>query len=130
MEDYQKASIEDTRCRGLIQGDSAFAPHSPGQCSTLAAPAKAMPSAFCRHLPWVEYAGRHRARYRKKQLLDDCCQFWCTSTSDEQALPYAVDKITDVTQMLLEVVNYVFIQRKYVCAGDVSVLSFISFHIY
>ena len=32
--------------------------------------------------------------------------------------------------MLLEVVIYTLIQRKYVCAGDGSFLSFVSFHIY
>ena len=39
-----KPPVEDMRSRGLIQGDSAFPQHSPGEYSSLAAPAEVMPT--------------------------------------------------------------------------------------
>jgi len=53
-----------------------------------------------------------------------------SKTFNEQALQYVVNNVAEETKWLLEVVNYNVINQQYVCAGDVSSLPPICFHIY
>ena len=127
----KKPHFEDMRSRGLIQGDSAFAPNSPGEYSALAAPAKVIRAqsllsvAFYRGLTMqvaVERNTEGRSNY--SMIAVNPSRISWTSITE------IFNNIANGTKRLHQVVNYTFINRKYICAGHVSLLSPISFHIY
>ena len=131
----EKASFEDMRSRGLIQRDSVFAGHSLGEYSALAALAEVMPIeslvsvVFYRGLT-MQVAVERDTEGRSNYSMIAVNPSRISKTFNEQALQYVVDNIAEETKWLLEVVNYNVINQQYVCAGDVSFLSFIFFHIY
>ena len=130
-----KASFEDMRSRGLIHRDSVFAGHSLGEYSTLTALAEVMPIeslvsvVFYRGLT-MQVAVERDTEGRSNYSMIAVNPSRISKTFNEQALQYVVDNIAEETKWLLEVVNYNVINQQYVCAGDVSFLSFIFFYIY
>jgi len=131
----EKASFEDMRSRGLIQRDSVFAGHSLGEYSALAALAEVMPIeslvsvVFYRGLT-MQVAVERDTEGRSNYSMIAVNTSRISKTFNEQALQYVVDNIAEETKWLLEVVNYNVINQQYVCAGDVSFLPLICFHIY
>ncbi|KAF8473168.1 fatty acid synthase beta subunit dehydratase [Kalaharituber pfeilii] len=127
----EKASFEDMRSRGLVQRDSAFAGHSLGEYSALAALAEVMPIeslvsvVFYRGLTMQVAVERDEAG-RSNYGMCAVNPSRVSSTFSEQALEYVVDNIASETGWLLEVVNYNVANQQYVCAGDLRALDCIT----
>ncbi|KAI5795298.1 acyl transferase domain-containing protein [Peziza echinospora] len=123
----EKASFEDMVSRGLVQRDSAFAGHSLGEYSALAALAEVMPIeslvsvVFYRGLT-MQVAVERDESGRSNYSMCAVNPSRVSSTFSEQALQYVVDNIAGETGWLLEVVNYNVANQQYVCAGDLRAL--------
>jgi len=123
----EKASFEDMRSRGLVQRDSAFAGHSLGEYSALAALAEVMPIeslvsvVFYRGLT-MQVAVERDVAGRSNYSMCAVNPSRVSATFSEQALQYVVDNISGETGWLLEVVNYNVANQQYVCAGDLRAL--------
>jgi len=123
----EKASFEDMRSRGLVQRDSAFAGHSLGEYSALAALAEVMPIeslvsvVFYRGLT-MQVAVERDEQGRSNYSMCAVNPSRVSSTFSEPALQFVVDNISGETGWLLEVVNYNVANQQYVCAGDLRAL--------
>ncbi|KAF8453682.1 fatty acid synthase beta subunit dehydratase [Terfezia claveryi] len=123
----EKASFEDMRSRGLVQRDSAFAGHSLGEYSALAALAEVMPIeslvsvVFYRGLT-MQVAVERDEQGRSNYSMCAVNPSRVSSTFSEPALQFVIDNISGETGWLLEVVNYNVANQQYVCAGDLRAL--------
>ena len=126
----EKASFEDMRSKGLVQRDSSFAGHSLGEYSALAALAEVMPIeslvsvVFYRGLT-MQVAVERDETGRSNYSMCAVNPSRISKTFNEQALQYVCENIAEETTWLLEIVNYNVANMQYVCAGDVSLFSFL-----
>lgn len=123
----EKASFEDMRSKGLVQGDSSFAGHSLGEYSALAALAEVMPIeslvsvVFYRGLT-MQVAVERDEQGRSNYSMCAVNPSRISKTFNEQALQYVVENIAAETDWLLEIVNLNVANMQYVCAGDLRAL--------
>ncbi|KAL3429416.1 acyl transferase domain-containing protein [Aspergillus tetrazonus] len=103
------AQIHDMRAKGVIKEDSLFAGHSLGEYVALAAIGKIFTVEKVAAL--VFYHGLTMQNVNPSRI---------SKSFTEQDLHWCVDKITQATRGLLEIVNYNVANMEYVCAGDVS----------
>jgi fatty acid synthase subunit beta len=123
----EKASFEDMRAKGLVQDNSAFAGHSLGEYSALAALAEVMPIESL--VSVVFYRGLTMQVAVERDELGRSNYGMCavnpsriSKTFNEQALQYVVENIAAETTWLLEIVNLNVANMQYVCAGDLRAL--------
>lgn len=123
----EKASFEDMRAKGLVQRDSAFAGHSLGEYSALAALAEVMPIeslvsvVFYRGLT-MQVAVERDEQGRSNYSMCAVNPSRISKSFSEQALQYVVENIMETTGWLLEIVNLNVVNQQYVCAGDLRAL--------
>ncbi|KAJ9662568.1 beta subunit of fatty acid synthetase [Coniosporium apollinis] len=123
----EKASFEDMRAKGVVQQNSAFAGHSLGEYSALAALAEVMPIeslvsvVFYRGLT-MQVAVERDETGRSNYSMCAVNPSRISKTFNEQALQYVVENIAETTGWLLEIVNYNIANAQYVCAGDLRAL--------
>ncbi|PHH64631.1 hypothetical protein CDD81_4242 [Ophiocordyceps australis] len=123
----EKASFEDMKSKGLVPRDSTFAGHSLGEYSALAALADVMPIeslvsvVFYRGLT-MQVAVERDASGRSNYSMCAVNPSRISKTFNEEALQFVVNKISEETGWLLEIVNYNIANMQYVCAGDLRAL--------
>ena len=123
----EKASFEDMRSKGLVQGDSSFAGHSLGEYSALAALAEVMPIeslvsvVFYRGLT-MQVAVERDASGRSNYAMIAVNPSRISASFNEQALQYVVENVAEATGWLLEIVNFNVANTQYVAAGDLRAL--------
>ncbi|KAJ9645870.1 beta subunit of fatty acid synthetase [Coniosporium tulheliwenetii] len=115
------------RTKGVVQQNSAFAGHSLGEYSALAALAEVMPIeslvsvVFYRGLT-MQVAVERDETGRSNYSMCAVNPSRISKTFNEQALQYVVENIAETTGWLLEIVNYNIANAQYVCAGDLRAL--------
>ncbi|KAJ4294899.1 beta subunit of fatty acid synthetase [Collariella sp. IMI 366227] len=119
----EKASFEDMKAKGLVPRDCAFAGHSLGEYSALAALADVMPIeslvsvVFYRGLT-MQVAVERDASGRSNYGMCAVNPSRVSSTFKEDALRFIVNSIYETTEWLVEIVNFNVANQQYVCAGD------------
>lgn len=107
----EKAAFEDTRSKGLVQKDCAFAGHSLGEYSALASIANILPVSalvdvvFYRGIT-MQRAVERDAHNRSNYAMCAVNPSRISKTFNDSALREVVDSIAHRTSLLLEIVNY------------------------
>ena len=123
----EKASFEDMLSKGVVQRGSAFAGHSLGEYSALAALAEVMPIeslvsvVYYRGLTMQVAVERDEAG-RSNYAMCAINPSRISKTFNQQALQYVIENIAETTGWLLEIVNLNVENLQYVCAGDLRAL--------
>ncbi|KAF9007571.1 fatty acid synthase [Cyathus striatus] len=123
----EKAAFEDMRMKGFVQKDCAFAGHSLGEYSALASIADVL--AVSALVDVVFYRGITMQRAVERDSQNRSNYAMCavnpsriSKTFSDAALREVVDSIANVTDSLLEIVNYNVEGQQYVCAGELLAL--------
>ncbi|KAK0450204.1 fatty acid synthase [Armillaria borealis] len=123
----EKAAFEDLRGKGYIQRDCPFAGHSLGEYAALAAIADIFPVSSL--VDVVFYRGITMQRAVERDALNRSNYAMCavnpsriSKTFNDTALREVVDSISNITGLLLQIVNYNVEGQQYVCAGELVTL--------
>ena len=123
----EMATYLDLESKGLIQEGASYAGHSLGEYSALGALANAMPMeslvslVFYRGLT-MQVAMERDQEGRTAFSMMAVNPSRVSKAFDQSSLEAIIKKISQETELLLEIVNFNVHGRQYVCAGDLRAL--------
>lgn len=124
----EKAAFDDMKAKGLIDANAAFAGHSLGEYSALAAIADVLPISSLADVVFFRGITMQRAVKRDATGKSNYAMMAANpsrvgKTFSEQALREIVDTISKQKSILLQIVNLNVANQQYVCAGELIALA-------
>ena len=124
----EKAAFDDMKAKGLIDHNAAFAGHSLGEYSALAAIADVLPISSLADVVFFRGITMQRAVQRDAQGRSQYAMMAANpsrvgKTFSEEALREIVDAISRQKSILLQIVNLNVANQQYVCAGELKALA-------
>ena len=124
----EKATFDDMKARGLIDNTAAFAGHSLGEYSALAAIADVLPISSLADVVFFRGITMQRAVQRDAEGKSQYAMMAANpsrvgKTFSEEALREIVDAVSRQKSILLQIVNLNVANQQYVCAGELRALA-------
>jgi fatty acid synthase subunit beta len=124
----EKAAFDDMKSKGLIDQEAAFAGHSLGEYSALAAIADVLPISSLADVVFFRGITMQRAVHRDAEGKSQYAMMAANPsrvgrTFSESALREIVDAISQQKSILLQIVNLNVANQQYVCAGELRALA-------
>jgi fatty acid synthase subunit beta len=124
----EKAAFDDMKAKGLIDQNAAFAGHSLGEYSALAAIADVLPISALSDVVFFRGITMQRAVKRDAEGKSQYAMMAVNpsrvgKTFSEPALREIVDQISKQKDSLLQIVNLNVADQQYVCAGELRALA-------
>ncbi|WRT68297.1 uncharacterized protein IL334_005273 [Kwoniella shivajii] len=124
----EKAAFDDMKAHGLIDTNAAFAGHSLGEYSALAAIADVLPISALADVVFFRGITMQRAVQRDAEGKSQYAMMAANpsrvgKTFNEMALREIVDTISKQKDILLQIVNLNVANQQYVCAGELKALA-------
>nr|ODN98836.1 hypothetical protein L204_02800 [Cryptococcus depauperatus CBS 7855] len=124
----EKAAFDDMKAKGLIDQNAAFAGHSLGEYSALAAIADVLPISSLADVVFFRGITMQRAVQRDAEGKSQYAMMACNpsrvgKTFNEMALREIIDTISKQKSVLLQIVNLNVANQQYVCAGELRALA-------
>lgn len=124
----EKAAFDDMKSKGLIDVTAAFAGHSLGEYSALAAIADVLPISSLADVVFFRGITMQRAVQRDAEGKSQYAMMAANpsrvgKTFSEEALREIVDAISRQKSILLQIVNLNVANQQYVCAGELRALA-------
>ena len=124
----EKATFDDMKARGLIDNNAAFAGHSLGEYSALAAIADVLPISSLADVVFFRGITMQRAVQRDAEGKSQYAMMAANpsrvgKTFSEEALREIVDAVSRQKSILLQIVNLNVANQQYVCAGELRALA-------
>lgn len=124
----EKAAFDDMKAKGLIDANAAFAGHSLGEYSALAAIADVLPISSLADVVFFRGITMQRAVQRDATGKSQYAMMAANpsrvgKTFSEEALREIVDQISKQKSILLQIVNLNVANQQYVCAGELIALA-------
>jgi len=124
----EKAAFDDMKSKGLIDSNAAFAGHSLGEYSALAAIADVLPISSLADVVFFRGITMQRAVQRDAEGKSQYAMMAANpsrvgKTFSESALREIVDAISKQKSILLQIVNLNVANQQYVCAGELRALA-------
>ncbi|OCF76033.1 fatty acid synthase subunit beta [Kwoniella mangroviensis CBS 8886] len=124
----EKAAFDDMKAKGLIDTNAAFAGHSLGEYSALAAIADVLPISSLADVVFFRGITMQRAVQRDAEGKSQYAMMAANpsrvgKTFNEMALREIVDTISKQKDILLQIVNLNVANQQYVCAGELRALA-------
>lgn len=124
----EKAAFDDMKAKGLIDPNAAFAGHSLGEYSALAAIADVLPISSLADVVFFRGITMQRAVARDAEGKSQYAMMAVnpsrvSKTFNESALREIVDAIGRQKDCLLQIVNLNVANQQYVCAGELKALA-------
>ncbi len=124
----EKAAFDDMKSKGLIDQEAAFAGHSLGEYSALAAIADVLPISSLADVVFFRGITMQRAVHRDAEGKSQYGMMAANpsrvgKTFSESALREIVDAISQQKSILLQIVNLNVANQQYVCAGELRALA-------
>ncbi|WVQ81978.1 hypothetical protein IAT38_004105 [Cryptococcus sp. DSM 104549] len=124
----EKAAFDDMKAKGLIDPNAAFAGHSLGEYSALAAIADVLPISSLADVVFFRGITMQRAVQRDAEGKSQYAMMAANpsrvgKTFNEMALREIVDTISKQKSILLQIVNLNVANQQYVCAGELRALA-------
>ncbi len=124
----EKAAFDDMKSKGLIDQEAAFAGHSLGEYSALAAIADVLPISSLADVVFFRGITMQRAVHRDAEGKSQYAMMAANpsrvgKTFSESALREIVDAISQQKSILLQIVNLNVANQQYVCAGELRALA-------
>ena len=124
----EKAAFDDMKAKGLIDTEAAFAGHSLGEYSALAAIADVLPISSLADVVFFRGITMQRAVQRDASGKSQYAMMAANpsrvgKTFSEEALREIVDTISKQKSILLQIVNLNVANQQYVCAGELIALA-------
>ena len=124
----EKAAFDDMKSKGLIDPEAAFAGHSLGEYSALAAIADVLPISSLADVVFFRGITMQRAVQRDAAGKSQYAMMAANpsrvgKTFSEEALREIVDAISKQKSILLQIVNLNVANQQYVCAGELIALA-------
>jgi fatty acid synthase subunit beta len=124
----EKAAFDDMKAKGLIDNTAAFAGHSLGEYSALAAIADVLPISSLADVVFFRGITMQRAVQRDAEGKSQYAMMAANpsrvgKTFSEEALREIVDTISKQKSILLQIVNLNVANQQYVCAGELRALA-------
>ena len=124
----EKAAFDDMKAHGLIDNHAAFAGHSLGEYSALAAIADVLPISSLADVVFFRGITMQRAVHRDTEGKSQYAMMAANpsrvgKTFSESALREIVDAISSQKSTLLQIVNLNVANQQYVCAGELRALA-------
>lgn len=124
----EKAAFDDMKAKGLIDPEAAFAGHSLGEYSALAAIADVLPISSLADVVFFRGITMQRAVQRDAEGKSQYAMMAANpsrvgKTFSEEALREIVDTISKQKSILLQIVNLNVANQQYVCAGELIALA-------
>jgi fatty acid synthase subunit beta len=124
----EKAAFDDMKAQGLIDQNAAFAGHSLGEYSALAAIADVLPISSLADVVFFRGITMQRAVQRDASGKSQYAMMAANpsrvgKTFSEMALREIVDTISKQKSILLQIVNLNVANQQYVCAGELRALA-------
>jgi malonyl CoA-acyl carrier protein transacylase len=119
----EKAAFDDMRAKGLVATDAAFAGHSLGEYSALAAIADVLPISSLADVVFFRGITMQRAVQRDAEGKSQYAMMAVnpsrvSKTFNEGALREIVDAVSKQKDCLVQIVNLNVSNQQYVCAGE------------
>jgi malonyl CoA-acyl carrier protein transacylase len=119
----EKAAFDDMRAKGLVAQDAAFAGHSLGEYSALAAIADVLPISSLADVVFFRGITMQRAVQRDAEGKSQYAMMAVnpsrvSKTFNEGALREIVDAVSKQKNCLVQIVNLNVANQQYVCAGE------------
>lgn len=123
----EKAAFDDMKAKGLIEPEAAFAGHSLGEYSALAAIADVLPISSLADVVFFRGITMQRAVQRDAEGKSQYAMMAVnpsrvSKTFNEAALREIVDAISKQKDCLVQIVNLNVANQQYVCAGELRAL--------
>lgn len=123
----EKAAFDDMKAKGLVDPNAAFAGHSLGEYSALAAIADVLPISSLADVVFFRGITMQRAVVRDAKGNSQYAMMAVnpsrvSKTFNESALREIVDTISKQKDTLLQIVNLNVANQQYVCAGELRAL--------
>ena len=124
----EKAAFDDMKSKGLIDQNAAFAGHSLGEYSALAAIADVLPISSLADVVFFRGITMQRAVQRDAEGKSQYAMMAANPSRvgksfSEEALREIVDQISQQKSILLQIVNLNVANQQYVCAGELRALA-------
>lgn len=124
----EKAAFDDMKAKGLIDPEAAFAGHSLGEYSALAAIADVLPISSLADVVFFRGITMQRAVQRDAEGKSQYAMMAANPSRvgksfSEEALREIVDQISSQKSILLQIVNLNVANQQYVCAGELRALA-------
>jgi len=124
----EKAAFDDMKAKGLIDTSAAFAGHSLGEYSALAAIADVLPISSLADVVFFRGITMQRAVQRDAEGKSQYAMMAANPSRvgksfSEEALREIVDQISSQKAILLQIVNLNVANQQYVCAGELRALA-------
>ncbi|KAL7423454.1 hypothetical protein Q5752_001034 [Cryptotrichosporon argae] len=124
----EKAAFDDMKAKGLIDTNAAFAGHSLGEYSALAAIADVLPISSLADVVFFRGITMQRAVQRDAEGKSQYAMMAVNpsrvgKTFSEPALREIVDQVSKQKDVLLQIVNLNVADQQYVCAGELRALA-------
>lgn len=124
----EKAAFDDMKAKGLIDTEAAFAGHSLGEYSALAAIADVLPISSLADVVFFRGITMQRAVQRDAAGKSQYAMMAANPSRvgksfSEEALREIVDQISSQKDILLQIVNLNVANQQYVCAGELRALA-------
>ena len=124
----EKAAFDDMKAKGLIDSNAAFAGHSLGEYSALAAIADVLPISSLADVVFFRGITMQRAVKRDAEGKSQYAMMAANPSRvgksfSEEALREIVDAVSTQKSILLQIVNLNVANQQYVCAGELRALA-------